>query len=676
MCGITGFLKLGLVEGDEAVGLAMADAIRYRGPDSHGLWTDKDAGVLLGHRRLAIVDLSEAGHQPMLSVSGRYVLAFNGEVYNHQQLRQQLAAQSPTALQWRGHSDTETLLACIDAWGLDVTLRAAVGMFAVALWDRQSRRLSLARDRLGEKPLYYGWLGQGASRVFAFGSDLNALRAHPAGLGPIDAEALGLYMRFLCVPAPWSIHQGVYKLEPGCVLTIAPGASPADRAPRAPATAEGWALTRWWSLADVVRDGSQRPYTDEREALDALDHALGESVRLQSSADVPLGAFLSGGVDSSLVVALMRKHASHDVRTFCVGFSDFGVDETPHAAAVARHLGTQHTSHIFSGDEVLATVPRMADVYSEPFADASQVPTLLVSQAARAHVTVALSGDGGDELFGGYNRYFWGPRFWDQLAWLPAPARVGLGKLIQALPVAQTDQLVAPLMPWLRRHVWQGAGAAGLGDKLQRLGHRLQTVRHEDDLYLSLISEWQRPADVVPGDIGLAASRDPSDLMGVLPVDGLSQAPLGMLYRDTLGYLPDDILCKVDRAAMAISLETRAPLLDHRVAEVAWRMPLSMKLRGGQGKWALRQVLDRYVPRELIERPKSGFGIPIGQWLRGPLKTWAEALLHDASLRHALPLNDAVILQRWEDHQRGHHDHTGSLWAVLMLRAWSQKVRG
>jgi asparagine synthase (glutamine-hydrolysing) len=673
MCGITGFLSSTMPAHAEAIGARMAEAIQYRGPDDQGVWLDRDAGVLLAHRRLAIVDLSAAGHQPMTSPSGRFTMVFNGEVYNHLTLRKELDAHPQSPGTWRGHSDTETLLAAMDAWGIDATLQRAVGMFAMAIWDRQCARLFLVRDRFGEKPLYYGWVGQGAEQTFVFGSDLHALRSHPAGPSSLNREALGLYMRFLCVPAPWSIFQGIYKLEPGCELQVQPGASAPAQPPRAGDAGAGWAVRRWWSLDNLVAAGSRAPYASDEEAIQALDDALSEAVRLQSNADVPLGAFLSGGVDSSLIVALMCKHATQPVRTFTIGFDDFGVDETPHAAAVARHLGTVHTAHVYSAQDVLDAIPRMASVYSEPFADASQVPTLMVCQSARAHVTVALSGDAGDELFGGYNRYFWGPRFWNRLAWMPPAVRHGLGGMLQGIPASGWDAAAAPLMSTLRRRVWAGAGAAGVGDKLHRLGHRLQTVHHEDDLYLSLISEWQSPQDVVRGDIGRAAAHRPADLLGALPTEGLDASPLSMLYRDTMGYLPDDILCKVDRAAMAVSLETRAPLLDHRVAEVAWRMPAHMKLRAGHGKWALKQVLDRYVPRALIERPKSGFGVPIGQWLRGPLRPWAEDLLCAANLHRSGVLEPAPIQARWQTHLSGRHDHTGSLWAVLMFQSWLQR---
>jgi asparagine synthase (glutamine-hydrolysing) len=655
MCGITGFLKPGIGDADMAVGASMAEAIRYRGPDDQGLWADREAGVLLAHRRLAIVDLSAAGHQPMVSPSGRYVVAFNGEIYNHQGLRLGLRGTPGEPAAWRGHSDTETLLACIEAWGLEAALQSAVGMFALALWDRELRQLTLVRDRLGEKPLYYGWLGRGSQRTFAFGSDLHALRAHPAFDAPISTEAVGLYLRFLYVPAPLSIHTGVYKLEPGCLLTVKLGATGDGWVPHAPSQAVGVQLHRWWSLADVVARTSQQPVVDDQDGIAQVEQALSEAVSLQSSADVPLGAFLSGGVDSSAIVAMMCKHASHRVKTYTIGFDEFGADETPHAEAVARHLGTDHTAHRFSAAEVMALVPEMPSVYSEPFADSSQIPTLMVCKAARQHVTVAVSGE----------------RLWQGVSRWPRPLRHGAGAVLQGLPPSFWDVAASPLGMLNRR---LANGAAGLGDKVHRMGERLRTVDTEDDLYLSLVTEWRQPAAVVNGPIGRAAETTAERLLGPLPATGLSASPLGMMYRDTMSYLPDDILCKVDRAAMACSLETRAPFLDHRVVEAAWRLPLHMKMRQGEGKWALKQVLYRHVPKALIDRPKAGFGVPVGQWLRGPLKAWADALLDPLEIQRFGLLRADVVQARWRQHLSGRYDHTASLWAVLMLQAWLQEA--
>ena len=667
MCGFAGFLTTdaGVLGSPEAVATRMALAIQHRGPDDAGVWVDVQAGIALGHRRLSIVDLSPAGHQPMHSAGERFVLAFNGEIYNHLDLRAELEAAG-AAPAWRGHSDTETLLAAFEQWGLEATLKRTVGMFAIALWDRRERTLHLARDRFGEKPLYYGWV----NGAFVFGSELKALRAYPGFANPVSREALALYMRFTYVPAPHSIYQGIYKLEPGCLLSVCGQPEKmADFQPlRPPATLEGITLRRWWYLADVVEAGAKQPIMDEQAALAALEDRLSEAVKLQSLADVPLGAFLSGGVDSSAIVALMQRQATQPVKTFTIGFEEAGFDESPHARAVAQHLGTLHTELFVTAAEARDVIPRLPSMYDEPFADSSQIPTHLVCHAARQHVTVVLSGDAGDELFGGYNRYFWGPRIWRRLAWLPYPARQALGRAISSLPVAGWDALGRPLNALLPGT----SGIARVGDKAHKLAARLRGVQNMDDLYVSLVSEWQDPAQVVRGEGGPVSER-PGLLADPLPAVGVEDATLRMMYRDSMTYLPDDILCKVDRAAMATSLETRVPFLDYRVAELAWQLPLLMKVRGNEGKWALRQVLYKYVPRELIERPKAGFGIPVGQWLRGPLRPWAESLLDEKRLAAEGYFHPAPIRQRWAEHLSGHRDHTPGLWAVLMFQAWLEE---
>lgn len=665
MCGLTGFIgapdRYGLAE----IARQMASAIDHRGPDDAGAWADDAAGLALGHSRLAIVDLSVAGHQPMHSASGRLVLAFNGEIYNHMALRSELeavdcrASLAMTGLRWRGHSDTETLLAGFEHWGVEETLRRCVGMFAIALWDRQSRTLTLARDRFGEKPLYYGWVGRGEGRALVFGSELKALKAYPGFDAPVCREALAQYLRFMYVPAPLTIYEGVYKLEPGCVLTL--GGSPRACGPRD----DTLKIQRWWSLAEAVEAGARAPLVSETEAFGLLEQKLTEAVGLQSLADVPLGAFLSGGVDSSTIVALMQRQSSRPVKTFTIGFDEVGFNESPHALAVARHLGTEHHEMRVSAQMAQDVIPRLPWMYDEPFADSSQIPTHLVCQAARQHVTVALSGDAGDELFGGYNRYFWGPNIWNKVAWLPLPVRQTMGKVLTSIPIGAWDTMAKPL----------GAasgldGVSRLGDKLHKLGRRMQTVRSMDDLYRSLVSEWQDPARLVRSADGSPVLEPSCGLDAPLPAHGLDDAPLRMMFRDATTYLPDDILCKVDRAAMATSLETRVPFLDHRVVELAWRLPLHLKIRGNVGKWALRQVLYKHVPKELIERPKAGFAIPIGQWLRGPLREWAEALLGETRLETEGYLQPGPIRSAWQEHLRGQRDHTAKLWAVLMFQAW------
>jgi asparagine synthase (glutamine-hydrolysing) len=547
-------------------------------------------------------------------------------------------------------------------------------MFAIALWDVRTRALHMARDRFGEKPLYYGWVGSGNSATFVFGSELKALRAYPGFANVVSREALALYMRFTYIPAPHSIYQNIFKLEPGCILSVSGGvpAAPSSlqgSAPpplRPPAKQGGLNLQRWWSLADVVTAGAQNQITDEAEAVQMVEDQLSQAVKLQSLADVQLGAFLSGGVDSSAIVALMQKQSAHPVKTFTIGFEEAAFDESDYARAVARHLGTLHTELYVTSAEAHDVTKLLPTMYDEPFADSSQIPTHLVARAAHEHVTVALSGDAGDELFGGYNRYFWGPRIWNRLAWLPYRLRQMLGRAILGVPISTWDSLSAPLnalQPGTR-------GISRLGDKAHKLAERLRGVRDIDDLYLSLVSEWQDPAAVVRGAVGLAVVEPPSALSDMLPANAIDADQLRMMYQDSLTYLPDDILCKVDRAAMATSLETRVPFLDHRLAELAWRLPLHMKIRGNEGKWALRQVLYKHVPRKLIERPKAGFGIPVGEWIRGPLRGWAESLLEEQRLQREGYFNPAPIRNRWAEHLSGKRDHTTSLWAVLMFQAW------
>lgn len=647
MCGIAGYwMPPGRGQrGNEAMAAAlrrMAEAIRHRGPDGEGVWFDEAAGIGLAQRRLAIIDLTEAGAQPMVSASGRYVLAYNGEIYNHPELRAELEAAGK-APYWRGHSDTETLLALIEAHGLETALGRTVGMFAVALWDREALTLALARDRMGEKPLYYGWAGG----AFVFGSELKALRAWPGFDNPVNRDALALYMQFCTVPAPYSIYQDVFKLEPGCVLKL-PASGLAEREVR---------IASYWSFADAARRGLAQPIADEGEAIGALEAVLKQSVAAQSVADVPLGAFLSGGVDSSAIVALMQAQSSRPVQTFTVGFDESGFDESPHAQAVAAHLGTEHHALRVSAEDARAVIPALPTLYDEPFADSSQIPTHLVCRAARSRVTVALSGDAGDEVFGGYNRYVWGPRIWKRMGRVPLPLRRALGSAALRLSEQGWDRLAAAV---------PGGGRVGRpGFKVHKLASHLKTTRSLDDLYRGLVSEWPAGSDIVIG-----ARRLPIRLDDATLVAGIEAPEQRMMLWDTLTYLPDDILTKVDRAAMGVSLETRVPFLDHRVVELAWRLPLHMKIRNGQGKWALRQVLYKYVPRELIERPKAGFAIPVGEWLRGPLREWAETLLDERRLAREGYLNPAPIRAVWAQHLSGRYDWTLRLWCVLMFQAW------
>ncbi len=646
MCGFTGYLghgSWGVSEEAHKTLERMANAIITRGPDDFGTWQDEVAGIGLAHRRLSIVDLSSAGHQPMFSASGRYVIAFNGEIYNHLDIRAELE-RSKAVTSWRGHSDTETLLAGFDAWGIQKTLEQAIGMFAFAVWDRQRNTLSLARDRLGEKPLYYGWM----NGVFLFGSELKALRAHPLWKGEIDRGALSLYLRHNYIPAPYSIYKGIYKLRAGCLLTVSLKKSEPG-------------IVTYWSGAKAAVDGVANTFTGSTsQAVNDLDVLLKDAVRQQMMADVPLGAFLSGGVDSSTVVALMQAQSSRPVQTFTIGFNEEGYNEAVHAKAVAKHLGTDHTELYVTAEQALAVIPRLPSLYDEPFSDSSQIPTFLVSQLARQHVTVALSGDAGDELFCGYNRYQMTENLWRKLSAVPRPMRKLAAMALTSVAPQSWDRLAAHLatvVPSIARF-------ANVGDKLHK-GAGVLSCQSVDSLYLSLVSHWHDPASIV------IDGHEPRTLLnGDVPVLGGLDDVQRMMALDMLTYLPDDILTKVDRAAMGVSLETRVPFLDHRVTEFAWSLPQSMKLRDGQAKWALRQVLYRYVPKELIERPKMGFGVPIDSWLRGPLREWAEALLDEGRLRQEGFFNPAPIREKWSEHLSGRRNWQYHLWDILMFQAW------
>jgi asparagine synthase (glutamine-hydrolysing) len=639
MCGLAGFWERGGGGDLERIGTAMADRIRHRGPDGSGVWSQADAGLVLSHRRLSILDLSAAGSQPMVSAGGRFVIAYNGEVYNHLALRERLAGEA-AAPRWRGHSDTETILACIEAWGVDATLRACVGMFALALWDRSERSLWLARDRIGEKPLYYGWQGT----AFLFGSELKALRAHPAFNAAIDRDALALLLRHNYVPAPHSIHQGIRKLMPGTWLRLR--AHERDVDPVA-----------YWSLAEVATAGIADPFRgSDDDALARLETLLGSAVSGQMVADVPLGSLLSGGIDSTAVTALMQAHSSKPVRTFTIGFEEGAYDEARHARAVAAHLGTEHTELRLGAADALALIPRLPEVYDEPFADSSQLPTFLVMKLARQHVTVALSGDGGDEVFGGYNRYFLAPRVWERMRRVPQPLRVLAGRALTAFPARPVNAFGASISGI--------TGVSQLGDKFHRIGARLAGVHSLDELYVSLCSEWRDGSPV------LGAGNPVSFLSHSSQWPAIDDPAQRMMALDALTFLPDDILVKVDRASMASSLETRAPFLDADLMRFAWSLPVGMKLRGGQGKWLVRRLIDRYLPRALVDRPKMGFSIPLDDWLRGPLRDWAESLLGAERLRQEGFLDPAPVRAAWQSHLQGRAAVGYRLWSVLMFQAW------
>jgi asparagine synthase (glutamine-hydrolysing) len=653
MCGIAGFLDTTLRNSSEqlrATAKRMGDTLQHRGPDDAGIWVDATAGVALAHRRLSILDVSPAGHQPMVSGSGRYVIVYNGEIYNFQQLRKELEKSNNAPLRFRGHSDTEVLLACFDSWNVEPTLSRVNGMFAFALWDRQDRVLYLGRDRLGEKPLYYGWIGD----VFLFGSELKALRAHPRFGAEINLEALALYLRHNCVPAPHSIYRGVQKLLPGTFLAVT-----GQRLPDP-------VLVPFWSLRQVAESGVASSFRgSDTEALDQLEVLLRDAVRIRMLSDVPLGAFLSGGVDSSLVASFMQAESTRRIKTFSIGFRDAEYDEAKDAASVARHLGTEHTELYVTPREAMALIPSLPAIYDEPFADSSQIPTFLLSRIARRHVTVGLSGDGGDEVFCGYTRHVWGHRVWKSISAMPRPLRRASAAVLSSVPSDGWDslfQVIRPFVPTAMKHRLPG-------QKLHKLA-RLLALSDLASVYTTLASHWNDPARVVIG-----AAEPPTVVTTPGAGANLSEFTERMMFLDTLTFLPDDILTKVDRASMAVSLEARIPLLDHRVVEFAWRLPMSMKLRDNRGKWILRELLGRFVPHSLVDRPKSGFSIPLDRWLRGPLRDWAEPLLAERRIREDGFFHVQPIREKWAAHLSGKGAWQHHLWDILMFQAWRDENR-
>ena len=642
MCGIVGYWdKRGA---DALIVERMAMRIQHRGPDDTGIWLNEEGDLALAHRRLSIIDLTPAGHQPMISPCGRFTLVYNGEIYNHQNLRDELEYEGGH-FDWRGHSDTETLLAALRHWGVEGALQRLNGMFAFALWDKAERTLFLARDRMGEKPLYYGRSGGS----FLFGSELKSLVAHPHWKGDIDRNALTLYMRHSYVPTPWSIYQGISKLPPAHFVVV----QEAGQVVSEPQC--------YWNLGQIAESGTADAEGSPEELIDELDGLLRGAVLSRMTSDVPLGAFLSGGFDSTMVAALMQAQSSRPVKTFTIGFHEKGYNEAEHAKAVARHLGTDHTELYVTPEETMAVIPRLPAIWDEPFSDSSQIPTLLVSELARKHVTVSLSGDGGDELFCGYGRYKQGNQIWQFLRLLPVPLRQLIGSLMQVFPGAPLEYLFSFLPKRFQ--------VPHLADRLPKLAEMMK-VKSGEAYYHRLISHWKEPGRLVLGAI------EPQTLFN-RPEQHPQLADFRekMMYLDSMTYLPDDILTKVDRASMAVSLEARVPLLDHRIVEFAWRVPMSLKYRDGKGKWLLREVLYRYVPRDLMERPKMGFGVPIDEWLRGPLREWAEELLDEKRLREEGFFDPAPIRKMWDEHVSGKRRWHYYLWDVLMFQAWLESTK-
>lgn len=639
MCGIAGIWG-GTQNCDIAT--AMADRIRTRGPDDAGVWADSDIGIVMSHRRLSILDLSPAGHQPMVSSCGRYVISYNGEIYNHLALRQELESENG-GWRWRGHSDTETLLVGLRHWGVRGALERINGMFAFSLLDRSEQTLYLARDRMGEKPLYYGRAGNS----FLFGSELKALTVHPDWRGEVNRDALSLYMRHNYVPAPWSIYKGIAKLPPAHYVVIRNSGRDVGNP------------VCYWDLGQVAAQGLASRAGSPEELTEELDKLLRDAVSQRMMADVPLGAFLSGGYDSTTVVALMQAQSERPVKTFSIGFHEMGYNEAHHAKAVAEYLGTEHTELYITPNEALAVIPGLPSIYDEPFSDSSQIPTLLVSQLARQHVTVCLSGDGGDELFCGYNRYALGYNVWNKLRLLPPVLRRVLASMLRVAPGHALDKIQASLP---RRFQ-----VSNLADRLPKLAEVL-VHRDGQSFYRELVSHAKKPEELVLG------AHEPKTILSYPDrLSGFPDLRERMMYLDMLTYLPDDILTKVDRASMAVSLEARVPLLDHRLVEFSWRVPMDYKYRNGQGKWLLKQVLYRYVPRDLMERPKMGFGVPIEHWLRGPLREWAEELLDENRLRHEGYFDPAAIRKMWREHVSGKRRWHYHLWDVLMFQAWLEQ---
>jgi asparagine synthase (glutamine-hydrolysing) len=646
MCGIAGFYSKTCSTFNNVI-LKMNSAISHRGPDSSNFWQDKNSGIVLGHQRLSIIDLSVAGNQPMVSSSGRFILTYNGEIYNHLEIRKELEKTNLDP-RWKSNTDTETLLEALEFWGIEKTLKKISGMFAFGVWDKKNRSLTLARDRMGEKPLYFGWQGKGDNKVFLFGSELKALKAHPEFNRKIYRGAIALQLRHNCIPDPYSIYEDIYKLLPGNYLqlqedSLKKGLLPVPKV--------------YWSLTESAIFGSNNQLKiSEQNIQKDLEMHLQSSVKRQMISDVPLGAFLSGGIDSSAVVALMQSQSNHPVKTFTIGFSENDYNEAQHAKKIAKHLGTDHEEFYVSSKKAMEVIPKLPMIYDEPFSDSSQIPTFLVSQLAKQHVKVALSGDGGDELFCGYNRYILTDKRSKKFNLIPLSIRKLLSYIIKSIPQNTWNEM-PKLLPGLSSY-------ANLGHKIHKGANALE-AKMLSELYYVLCSDWQNPTNVVIN------SKEPETFLtkSKLELSKLENHQK-MMVLDLINYLPNDILVKVDRAAMASSLETRVPLLDHKLIEYVWKIPHSLKFRNGEGKWIFKQILNKYVPKNLTERSKKGFSVPLDSWLRGPLRDWAENLLDEKRLSEEGYFNKKLIRDKWLEHLSGKKNWQHDLWNVLMFQAW------
>ena len=652
MCGFTGFYNPKKDQDSVVINRildSMSSGISHRGPDASGNWSDIDSGIALNHTRLSIIDLSSAGSQPMISHSQRYIIAFNGEIYNHHDLRARL--EKSRKVNWRGDSDTESFLESIDEFGIEDTLKHSTGMFAFALWDQKDKLLCIARDRLGEKPVYYGFQND----TFLFGSELKALKSHHSFKNEINKNSISLLMKYCYIPAPFSIYEGIFKLDPANYLLLSQK-DLAEKNLKKP--------TQYWSMDNSIQNGISNPFKgSDEDAINALDEILSLSIKKQMASDVPLGAFLSGGIDSSTIVAIMQKQATSPVKTFTIGFEEEGYNEAKHAKSIAKYLGTSHHELYVSSKRAMEVIPKLPEIYDEPFSDSSQIPTYLVSKMTRENVTVSLSGDGADELFGGYNRYFWARSIWKKTRYMPPLLKKIIASGITKISPRVWNKLISKPLNLLPGNT----SVALPGDKMHKLSS-IFNASSMDEIYLNLISTWKDTSKLVSNEL---LNDSQVRLFNQYSHDVSFEEK--MMNFDAVSYLPNDILCKVDRAAMAVSLETRVPFLDHNIVEFSMTLPLKMKIRDGQGKWILRKVLEKHVPNELTKRPKMGFGVPIDSWLQGPIKEWAESLINPSKIKNQGYLNSDLIQKIWQEHLSGERNWQAKLWNVLIFQSWLEK---